>query len=73
MTGEEQPEIGVSVETEWWRTTAPPEAAILAAKPSDMLEVDGVRYLIVGGIKRFTDLNGRLHHVDVYSARQDIG
>lgn len=70
---EEQPEIGVSVETEWWKSTCPPDPIVMAAKASDVIEVDGMRFLIISRIKVFRDMDGRPFKVTVISERQDVG
>ena len=64
---------GVAIATEWWETTAPPHPAILAAKPSDRLEVDAQTYKIIAGVKPFKDLSGLLVKVSVLSEQQNVG
>lgn len=38
-----------------WKTTAPPEAAAIAAKSTGTLKVDGKTFHIVGGTQTFED------------------
>ncbi len=70
---EQQPEIGVSVATSWWQSTCPPDPALLAAKPSDAIEVDGEVYQIIGGVQPFVDLSGHIDHVTILSEKQTVG
>jgi hypothetical protein len=53
----ETPEWLTDVGTQIWKTTAPPEAAAVAAKSTGLLIVDGVTYHIVGGAQPFEDFN----------------
>lgn len=76
---EQQPEIGVSVATQWWRTTIPwselsdsQAAVVLGARPSDVIEVEGVPYQIISGVAPFTDFSGPFK-VTITSERQTIG
>jgi hypothetical protein len=66
-------EIGSSIATQWWRTTAPPVAAALAAQASDFLRVGGADYQIVGQPVHFEDFKGRVVKVTILSERQVIG
>lgn len=70
---QEATQIGVSVATEWWETTAPPTPAILAAKPSDQLECDGITYQIIAGIKPYKDGMGNIIKVSILSEQQTTG
>lgn len=51
----ELPEDMTNLATQVWRCTAPPEAASAAAKSTGLLEVDGVKYRIIGGARPFED------------------
>lgn len=53
-----------------WKCTAPPVAAVLAAKSSDEVKVAGVTYQIVGPVQPKRTMDGRLHHVTVMCKRQ---
>jgi hypothetical protein len=70
---QEATQIGVAVATEWWETTAPPVPAILAAKPSDSLLVNGIKYQIISGIKTFRDPMGNPIKVSILSEEQQTG
>lgn len=69
----ENPEIGVTVATQYWQTTCPPHPAALAAKASDVLRVDGETFQIIGDVQPFTDFSGRVFKVTFVSERQTIG
>ena len=45
------------VATQVWKTTAPPEAAAIAAKSTGTLKVDGRTFHILGGTQPFEDFN----------------
>lgn len=66
----EKPPFDTDVATEVWKTTAPPKPAVLSAKSTDLLRVDGVVYQILGGVLPFTGLDGRVEKVTVYSQRK---
>jgi hypothetical protein len=70
---QEATQIGVSIATEWWETTAPPAAAILALKPSDQLTVNGITYQIIAGIKPYRDGMGNIIKVSILSEQQTPG
>lgn len=70
---QEATQVGVSVATEWWETTAPPVAAILAAKPSDQLLWNGRTFQIISGIKPFEDGMGNIVKVSILSEEQTTG
>jgi hypothetical protein len=70
---QKQPEVGVSVATEWWQTHAPPCKAVLNLQASDRLEYEGDVYQIIAGVKPFRDMQGRISHVVILSERQTIG
>ncbi len=44
--------------TDVWRATCPPVGAVLAAKTTDHVVVNGVTYQIDGNVELFTDLAG---------------
>jgi hypothetical protein len=51
----ELPEDLTNLATQVWRCTAPPEAAAIAAKSTGVVEVDSVKYRIIGGARPFED------------------
>lgn len=55
LTAKEAADVMTNVATQVWKTTAPPEAAAVAAKSTGKLQVDGVTYDIVGGAEPFED------------------
>lgn len=56
LSVEETPEAMTNVATQIWKTTAPPEAAAIAAASTGELKVDGVTYVIIGDAKPFEDM-----------------
>ena len=53
------------VATEVWKTTIPVgeydaalRATVLAIKSNDVIQVDGVQYQIIGGIRHHVDMDG---------------
>lgn len=70
---QEATQIGVSVATEWWETTAPPWPAILAATPADQLICNGNTYQIIAGIKPYRDGMGNIIKVSILSEQQTTG
>lgn len=67
LRAEEAPQWVTNLATQVWRTTAPAEAAALAATSNGLLKVDGVTYRIVGGAQPFTDMAGEPFKVTVLS------
>ncbi|APE16166.1 hypothetical protein BOH72_14020 [Mycobacterium sp. WY10] len=65
----ETPEGDIDVATQMWKTTAPPDPAVLNAKPNGVLRVHGVEYRIIGGPRVFTNLQGQPSKVTVVSQR----
>lgn len=55
LKAEETPEWLTNLATQIWKTTAPAEAAAVAAKSTGLLTVDAVTYRIVGGAMPFED------------------
>lgn len=62
LTYRETAELGYDVATEMWKTTIPIgeysdalRQKIVAAKPDDVIRVDGVQYQIVGGVQVYKD------------------
>ncbi len=70
---QEATQIGVTVATEWWETTAPPWPAILAATPADSLVCNGITYQIIAGIKIFRDPMNQIIKVSILSEEQNKG
>lgn len=69
---EEDPEVGVSVGTEWWQSTCPPVAAAMACQASDVIEVNGHRYVVITGARPHGDFRQPVK-VTIVSERQTIG
>jgi len=67
LTMSETAEYDVDVSTAAWKTTAPPAAAVLAAKADGELRVDGQAYKIVGGPMCHVDERGRPYKVTILS------
>ncbi|APE14143.1 hypothetical protein BOH72_01775 [Mycobacterium sp. WY10] len=65
----ETPEGDIDVATQMWKTTAPPDPAVLDAKPNGVLRVDGVEYQIIGGPGVFPDPAGQPIKVTLISKR----
>lgn len=57
MTAAEAGEAFGNVARQGWKTTAPPEAAAVAAKSTGKLKVGGVTYAIIGGALAFEDFS----------------
>lgn len=55
LSATETPEWLTNIATQIWKTTAPPEAAAIAAKSTGRLKVDDVTYQIIGGARPFED------------------
>lgn len=70
LTFKETAETDTDIATEMWKTTAPPEAAVLAAEASGVIEVDGERYQIIGGIRHHVDMDGAPFKVTIISQKQ---
>lgn len=64
----ETPDAETNVATEVWKLTAPPVAAVLAAKPNGELIYDGKTFKIDGPVMPKYDF-GALHHVTVMCKR----
>lgn len=58
LKADEAPVDVTNLATQIWKTTAPPEAAAVAAKSNGRLTVDGVAYEILGGAQPFEDFSG---------------
>lgn len=69
-TSAETPDGQTDVATGVWKCTAPPAAAVLAAKPGGEVKVGGVTYQIDGPIMPKYAMDGTVHHVTVMCKRQ---
>lgn len=67
LTFEETAEYDTNVTTEMWKTTAPPDPAVLAAKSNDLIRVNGVTYQLIGGPRPHPDMDGRPFKVTLVS------
>jgi hypothetical protein len=70
LSAAETPVWVTDLATQIWKTTAPADAAAVAAKATGELRVNGVTYEIVGGAKPYNDFSGNVHHVTVLSKIQ---
>lgn len=73
----EKVELNLDIATEYWRSTLPlfeyaaPLLAIAkAAKNTDVIEVDGQEYQIIGGVQPFDDLEGMPFKMTIISQKQ---
>lgn len=57
LSAAEASEVLGDVARQVWKTTAPPEAAAVAAKSTGQLKVNGQTFHIVGGATPFEDFN----------------
>lgn len=67
MSASEAPEWLTNIGTQPWITTAPPEAAAVAAKSTGKLKEGGVTYEIIGGAQPNPDFSGAIHNVTILS------
>lgn len=67
LSAAETPEWLTDIGTQIWNTTAPPEAAAIAAKSTGELIENGVTYRIIGGARPFTDMAGIPFKVSILS------
>lgn len=58
------------IATEVWKCTAPPEAAVLAAKSTGEVKHNGLTFQIDGQIQPKYDLSGQIEHVTIFCKRQ---
>ena len=76
LTFTETAELEFDIATEAWRSTVPVgeysptlRAAILATRPDDVIEVDGIRYQVVGGVRHHVDMDGAPFKATVISQK----
>lgn len=76
LTFKESAELEFNVATEVWRSTIPVceydavlREKVLSAKSTDVIEVDGKRYRIIGGIRHHPDMDGNPFKVTIISER----
>lgn len=67
----ETPEWVTDVGTQVWKTTAPPDEAVLALGTESTLIVDGVTYQVIAGTQPFPDMNGDLFKCTILSKVQE--
>jgi hypothetical protein len=67
LNATETPEWLSDIATIIWKTTAPPQAAAIAATSTGQLKVDGVTYQIVGGAQPFDDFTASTFKVTILS------
>lgn len=76
LTAQEQTSYGFQdiLTVRVWKTTAPPLAAVLKAKPDWLIRVDGVDSKIIDGPKVFTDnTSERPYYASILSERREWG
>ena len=76
LTFAETAELEFNIATEAWRSTVPVgeysptlRAAILATRPDDVIEVDGIRYQVIGGVRHHVDMDGAPFKATVISQK----
>jgi hypothetical protein len=67
LSAAETPEWLTDIGTQVWKTTAPPQAAAIAAKSTGELVVGGVTYRIIGGAQPFKDFTPNVFKVTILS------
>lgn len=70
LTFQETAETDTDIATEMWKTTAPPEAAVVAAEATGVIEVDGETFHIIGGPRMHVDMDGTPFKVTIVSQKQ---
>lgn len=77
LTFTETAEFQLDIATQPYKSTIPVgeysaslRDLVLAIKPNDMIEVDGVRYQIIGGIRHHPDMDGSPFKATLLSKRQ---
>ncbi len=58
------------VATEIWKCTAPPGAAVIAAKSTGEVKHNGLTFQIDGPIQLKYDIGTQVHHVTIFCKRQ---
>lgn len=71
LNADETPAGQTDVASGYWKCTAPPEAAAVAALSTGELKVDGVTYEIDGPVMPKRTRSGVLHHVTILCKKQD--
>lgn len=70
LSASETAEYDVDVSTMVWKSTCPPDVAVLAAKSDDEIRVDGVGYKILAGPRHHVDMAGLPFKVTILSQRK---
>lgn len=77
LTHKEVVDLQFDVATEWWRSTLPlgeydaaKLAIITAVPPNSVIDVDGQRYQIDGGVRPHPDMEGRPFKMTIISKKQ---
>lgn len=70
---EETPDAETNVATEYWKCTAPPEVAALAATFTGEVKHEGITYQIDGPVQPKYEMYGGVHHVTIICKRQRDG
>jgi hypothetical protein len=76
LTFAETAELEFDIATEAWRSTVPVgeysaalRSAVLATQPDDVIEVNGVRYQVIGGVRHHVDMDGSPFKATVISQK----
>lgn len=67
LSAQEASEVFGNVARQVWKTTAPPEAAAIAAKSTGVLKEGGRTFHILGGAQPFVDMGGDPFKVTILS------
>lgn len=70
LSAKETAEYDIDVSTVVWKTTAPPDGAVLSAAADDVIRVDGVTYQIIAGPQHHVDMDGSPFKVTILSQIQ---
>ena len=60
----------IDIETQVWKLTADPVAAVLNADTTAYIRYNGDTFTVVGGAQPFTDLEGEIDHVTILVQKQ---
>lgn len=67
----ETPDWVTNIGTQVWKTTAPPDEAILALGTESTFDESGVTYQVIAGVQPFRDMNGNLFKCTILSKVQE--
>lgn len=79
LTFKEMVELEFDIATEMWRSTIPigeyvtqnqtAYAAVMAVEPMDVINVDGEKYQVVGGVRSHPDMDGNPFKATIISTK----